>query len=130
MSEGKGKRRWFQLRLATCIMLMVVAGGLVWANVRDRYEGDPRIRGLHERPDVYAQLAMRGWPFVAAMNIEYYSLKSENSVVHLSGLSSIQLYETKIIINLFTALLILISSAFACEFLIRCRERKHQDPQP
>src|SRR5208283_2223542 len=32
------KRRFFQIHLSTCIVLLFVAGGLVWANVWGGYE--------------------------------------------------------------------------------------------
>lgn len=43
------KRAWFQLHLSTCIVLMVAAGALMWANVTHTtygYDGVTRSRGF------------------------------------------------------------------------------------
>ncbi|HYG78437.1 MAG TPA: hypothetical protein VEK08_25775 [Planctomycetota bacterium] len=46
------KPRWFQLHLSTCVVLMFVAGGLLWANLVERKQIDSDNR-------VWAHL---GWP--------------------------------------------------------------------
>ena len=47
------RRRWFQVHLSTCVVLMFVAGGVIWANVRVQktIEPDAVVREL-------------GWPLV------------------------------------------------------------------
>jgi len=62
------RKRWFQLSLITCIVLMFVAGGLVWLNVRKVETGEC------EKPENYWPSSIsitspahldthgRGWP--------------------------------------------------------------------
>ncbi|HLX63868.1 MAG TPA: hypothetical protein VKX17_21530 [Planctomycetota bacterium] len=50
------RRKWLQVHLSTAIVLMFVAGGIIWANVRERWSVD-----IFEFA-VYREL---GWPFVA-----------------------------------------------------------------
>src|SRR6185436_7080909 len=46
MSEP-GRRRWFQLHLSTCILLMMVAGGLLYTNMHaSNFAGVPGELGL------------------------------------------------------------------------------------
>jgi hypothetical protein len=61
-SERPGKRRGFQFHLSTAIVLMFVAGGLVWANVRSRELGTVVVSmgSQHVRTTLYG----RGWPWV------------------------------------------------------------------
>ncbi|HYG74258.1 MAG TPA: hypothetical protein VEK08_04560 [Planctomycetota bacterium] len=49
------KRRWFQLHLSTCVVLMFVAGGLIWANAQVRTQA---IR----TGELTAIRHERGWP--------------------------------------------------------------------
>lgn len=39
-TELPKKRPWFRLHLSTCVMLMVVAGALVWANTKLRIDAE------------------------------------------------------------------------------------------
>lgn len=52
-------RRWFQIHLSTCIVLMLVAGGLMWANIRPEpvLEVDGRVLA-----------SQHGWPFPCAIS--------------------------------------------------------------
>lgn len=59
----KKKRPWFQLHLSTCIVLMVVAGVLLWLNLRP-----PRIIRIILSNDKeiaikYIAFEYSGWPF-------------------------------------------------------------------
>ena len=45
MSNAPKKRPWFQLHLSTCVVLMFVAGGLMWANWINRGEFDSAMQG-------------------------------------------------------------------------------------
>ena len=59
------RRRWFQLSLTTCIVMMVVAGGLVWANIR--------------RDEVRSGLIKAGWPFLYFVGSKYIAFDSRSS---------------------------------------------------
>lgn len=73
MDEKPKKRRWFQLHLSTCIVLMFVAGGLIWINVKEsvkRKESqftDSFVSVEEVRPQIGPQpgeinYVARGWP--------------------------------------------------------------------
>jgi hypothetical protein len=59
MPEPK-RRRWLQLHLSTCIVLMFVAGGLLWANTRPASIAPDICMG----PGPFPQCAY-GWPVTA-----------------------------------------------------------------
>jgi len=47
------RRRWFQVHLSTCVVLMFVAGGVIWANVREQ-----------QTIEAKTEIRERGWPLV------------------------------------------------------------------
>jgi len=52
------KRRWFQIHLSTAVVLMFVAGGLLWANMMPRWRYmDQGFSEPYFFNDGY------GWPF-------------------------------------------------------------------
>ncbi|MCY3020742.1 MAG: hypothetical protein NTW87_17125 [Planctomycetota bacterium] len=61
------KRPWFQFHLSTAIILMFVAGGLLWANVRlhtqrvDLFFGESRVVSRFEARE-WGNRTVRGWP--------------------------------------------------------------------
>jgi hypothetical protein len=116
MTERDSRRRWFQLHLSTCVVLMFVAGSLVWANVR-----------TYDAPGTAALTYARGWPCI----VQYWIIARQGD----DDLTS--LYDTArgrhcIVVpsrfdswggaaNAAVALAILITVAFVLEFLIRLR---------
>lgn len=67
MSDVPAKKRaWFQLHLSTCVVLMFVAGALVWANVRKGWAIDNElltpVTGLDTPTPETAYFEVRGWP--------------------------------------------------------------------
>ena len=75
MTDNNPKRRaWFQLHLSTCVVLMIVAGALVWVNVVARYGQFP-IDRPYSGAEIYL---VYGWPVVAAATFEYVRLGGVN----------------------------------------------------
>jgi len=114
------KRRWFQVHLSTAIALMLVSAVLVWANMRVQdvpYEN---------HADLFR--ANYGWPLTAVYReAEKWPI---GSLLYPIGESYYVIdWEKGVPLNCSSALAILAATAFACEWLIRRRERKYQEPQ-
>jgi hypothetical protein len=110
MAETK-RRHWLQLHLATCIVLMFMAGGLVWANVTVRTWGDRE--GC-------------GWPKTCWQRVReerlgmvFMSYSGPSEVPDTSRWDKLDLAT-----NIGTGLGILAGTVVACEWLIRRRERR------
>ena len=95
------KRPLFQIHLSTCIVLMFVAGALIWANVRDYSFTPASMAGEHHAPKVG-----HGWP----VNIE------DNVILNFRS--------QYILMNITSAGLIVLSVGIACEWLIRRQEHR------
>jgi hypothetical protein len=61
MSEKPKKRAWLQFHLSTGLLLMFVAAGLLWLNMKRTFEEDPA------QPPYFAHFGAvhRGWPLRA-----------------------------------------------------------------
>jgi len=100
-AEPTKRRRWFQLSLTTCIVMMAVAGGLVWANMK-------------------SSLSI-GWPSICYRNLLFNPVGGPHlNTYHFW-------YTDRLILDVVAALALLAVTAFACEFFIRRRERKQQE---
>jgi len=105
------KRRLWQLHLSTAVMLMFVAGGLLWMNMRHY--------------DVPFQ--NNGWP--CAMYFKYIALDSEEATIQV-GAQMLGKWPTwygpwhirGAVINISVALAALVFVAMSFEYLIRRRE--------
>jgi hypothetical protein len=127
-----------QLHLSTCIVLMFVAGGVIWANIA------PHLREQNGN----SSISQFGWPFVISNRLEYdfddyghrvsnsdgiiYKMKDGREFYLRSPVSSewlpggtVRAYSEvdrkNVALNIITAILILAAVAFACEWLIRRR---------
>jgi hypothetical protein len=89
-----------QLHLSTCIVLMFVAGGLVWANALKVYD----LKTL----DISS--FTQGWP------LPYFKIDYPAEDYY---------YPQNLAVNLATALAILAAVAFVCEWSIRRRKLDH-----
>ena len=113
------KRRWFQIHLSTAVVLMFVAGGLMWANVAEKIECKT---GHSWMPDEGITSQMNpiqydehkwGWPSIIC-------LRRSGAFV-----SALRHYGTRpVIIDVLVAFAILAAVAFVCEWLIRRREAR------
>jgi hypothetical protein len=64
MSEQPKKRPWLQFHLSTAVVLMFVAAGLLWANMRG--EEKETVEGYRVGSTDYIEFVyyeVRGWPF-------------------------------------------------------------------
>ncbi len=139
-------RNRFQLHLSTAMVLMVLAGGLVWLNLRSRPLFSPkeirkarwvRDTGEEVSPKEAERLLhfqMRGWPWHfhmqhrdAEMPFSLGELsKNDEKLIHLgkSGLALDRLF-----LNGLVSVAILLAAALTCEARIRNRERTQQETQ-
>ena len=106
--SDKPRRAWFQIHLSTAIVLMFVAGGLLWANVV--YRVDPSFAFAHDGARI--ELHVQGWP----LHFDEYTIPSFRK----DTVYPILPYP----INMLTALAIFGSTALVCEFIIRRREAR------
>lgn len=118
MSEIR-KRRWFQLRLSTCVVLMIVAGFLLTANFIDTHVDDNACEGCY--------FLVYGWPF-EYLNERSHSLRfiAEKSLVgnHLEAAPEPYSWDYwKLSYSVLSCLGILALSTFAVEYAARQGER-------
>lgn len=105
-------RKRFQLHLSTAIVLMFVAGGLIWANTQTR------IIKFIFRNGTFEFLAY-GWPCIAAGK---YSNKDTGILRGIKfGDEDGKLSHLNLFIDIGAALLILLTTWLVCEWLIRHR---------
>jgi len=125
-------RSWFQVHLSTCVVLMFVAGGLMWANVHRPPQPFPPIdESAHEmacyNAEVYCYQDARGWPWPFCEPGRTYS--PPGSSVFTSGTNRIVVVHEDIwhfgalAIDIAIALAILFAVAFVLEWRIRRRSR-------
>lgn len=122
------KRAWFQLHLSTCIVLMLAAGALVWANITHvsyEYDGLSKTHGMR----------LKGWPLGMLVDQEVRFTSNDgnrpidNRVMKPLGppeagsLPDGSFLVRPALLNLFVAIALLLCAAFACEWLIRRRGR-------
>ena len=122
MRMAEQRRRWFQLSLTTCIVLMVVAGVLMYLNLCwhapiELPDPNSELSKVGER---LITVRAAGWPLACY----WYCIPAATGEDHFP------IYELRRLAwNLTTLVAILFSISFGCEFLIRRSQRKHQDPQ-
>lgn len=105
-------RKRFQIHLSTAIVMMFVAGALIWANIEKQpvqvWQLNPIDGG--DFGDIYF-----GWPFTAAvsrLSDEYSPESQRNPVFFLTLFCAI---------DIVVAIGILFTTLFLCEWLIRRR---------
>jgi len=130
------RRKRFQIHLSTAIVMMIVAGVLIWANVAPRQFDDSRTFNNYERitagditgffyyPSVWTTEC--GWPTtMSTKHTVLHSVKTpefqEISVNSPRGILESREWHLGTIINTVVALFILFLIWFACEWLIRRR---------
>jgi len=116
-----GKRRaWFQIHLSTAIVMMFVAGGLMWMNMRlQRFEDLPFDANKQEYLKI-GWIEAYGWPKYAFIRCPLYG---GSAVYREMGVNESFLLSYAAI-NLATAITILLLTTFLCERQIRRREAR------
>lgn len=99
-----------QLHLSTCIVLMFVAGGLIWANVPQKRDVPLQVKTESELIAYFAQ----GWPY------SFRILEFVNPDV-TEGYYDTRLEYAPLARNICIALAILAATAILCEWLLRRR---------
>lgn len=104
------KRAWFQLHLSTCVVLMLAAGFLVWANVRERFNVDLNLE--------------RGWPLTCHRQImvHFYSGPEEN-LPDFDKWPFVQYLVGPLFMDFGVGITILAAIAAFCEWFIRRRRK-------
>jgi hypothetical protein len=124
------KRRWFQIRLSTAIVMMLVASLLLWINVRQRT--------IVKRQMFAPMILVNGWPVGGRIDREGHvfvyipesiiSARDAKSYKSYSG-STFELILVWIVPNALCGIAMTAAAGFGVERLIRRRERfsRHVD---
>ncbi len=105
-------RKRFQIHLSTAIVMMFVAGALIWANSIDR-RTDLLLEGT-----VHWPCAGKGWPFIAYINVACEVKVA--AVPNDQGEGPI-IYYSSAITDLAISMGLILMTWFLCEWLIRRR---------
>lgn len=114
-----GKRAWFQIHLSTAMVMMIIAGGLLWLNIHPRY-GQPNMApdsvqywGTNHPGNYDAY----GWPMgiVEWVNAETGERSIVNFRYPMFGVLPIA-------VDFFLAILILFAVSRCVEYIVRRRE--------
>jgi hypothetical protein len=116
------KRPWFQFHLSTAIVLVFVAGGLIWANMRPVNIRDPDLRNAR----YLTPLDAYGFPLTAVEIHGYRALvnKRTGEACTPPGPSERRWSTWGVAVDAATAATTLAAAALLCEFLIRRRKHK------
>ncbi|MEI6231403.1 MAG: hypothetical protein WCT04_00005, partial [Planctomycetota bacterium] len=78
-------RKRFQFHLSTAIVLMFVAGGLIWANTRDRYDTVRYSYPFMNSNDTIRQKdGDYGWPIPALFFVKEWRIHESHLTTHPS----------------------------------------------
>ena len=117
----KPRRAWFQLHLSTAIVMMFVAGGLLWANlIVTRIEEPGKKDWYRNGPPKYGWLEYYGWPKPAFTR---FPIWVGSAVWRESGVNETFVWQYAAI-DVATAAAVLFATLFACEWLVRRREAR------
>ena len=112
--------RRFQIHLSTSVVLMFVAGGLIWANVKQETETFS-IQVMSPTAEWISNVRKYGWPRSA---VETFSTHPNYLSPFGSGLPHRSVRWDGIAIDVGIALAILAGVWFGCETVIRWRGKK------
>jgi hypothetical protein len=110
------KRRWFQIHLSTAIVMMFVAGGLLWINLKE-----PSDEPVFEK-DVNYVIHGRGWP-LPTCRIVVVAGESPRKAF-LSAQRHGNEHESILLIDAAIALTIVWMTGMGLESIIRRREAR------
>jgi hypothetical protein len=103
------RRKRFQIHLSTAIVMMFVAGGIIWANRIPRIEKvfNPFTGGM-----MSVEMWCYGWPIES-----YGEIVDSTTQLHLRTVGSLM----SVAFDLTVAICILLAVYIVCEWLIRLR---------
>jgi hypothetical protein len=113
--------RGWQLHLSTCVILMFVAGGLLWNNIRIRaIERDPMPEMFHE-----IESTGHGWPVVSCWvaHAVKYQFTPDFKRWYSHEVSRVWEYD-KTFLNVLASMFTLGACGWMCEVVIRRREAR------
>ena len=127
------KRRWFRIHLSTAVVLMLVATGLVWANVRSSPKSKAKF-AVQRFFQIIPEPRTRGWPWQYQTFYDDPDTQATFYDIVQEGQGLIQIEATAInlkllLLDILAVIAILAATAFASESLIRRRSRKQQEPR-
>jgi hypothetical protein len=133
--SDKPHRAWFQFHLSTAILLMFVAGVLLWANIRTNEHppapAEATYRIQNDFRDAWIQWATDsstyssyGWP--CAVYSDSLTIDEIEAAFAGTPLKS-RWHITSLAVNLGVGFTILLATVFPCEWLIR-RRRESRAP--
>jgi len=130
------KRRWLQFHLSTAIVLMFVAGGLLWANTKERVYCSQGVIWDHKNPRLggcwFEYVRGYGFPFAFVQ-----SLYSESGTYPGSGAFNLRPRASadrwdwlwgSLALNALVALAVLLATGVSCEWYIRRRAAQGRGP--
>ena len=137
MSEQPQKRPWFQYHLSTAIILMFVASGLLWLNMRLNFaifrELGPQLDGQGRKRIGLEVGASLGWPlkfcyygngmFVSEGHVREEAAEQCREQLY-DMMKNSDFSQEAMLNNIATALGILVVVASTCEYFIRRRDLK------
>jgi hypothetical protein len=145
MSETKPKRRFWRLHLSTAVLLMVVAGGLMWPNLKseemyvtqDRWIWTTHEQALYalaeaNQPVTFVRWTYYGWPRRFCYRTDHVVPKQSGwDTTETLGLSFLpEIYkdpddgELLLVVDVLVWLVLLVFFAIIPEWLIRRREAR------
>jgi len=112
------RRARFQIHVSTAIVMMFVAGGLIWANVRGTVSDFDDVIEIHTGETEHEIITEFGWPCNALTAISLTFSRGEKLV----GVAAQDNWTfTHAAADVFAALAILFAVWFICEWFIRRR---------
>jgi MFS family permease len=125
----KGNPRFWRIHLSTAVILMFVAGGLIWANVQLKTVVYSKANGKDK------SFYHRGWPLqfhVGSSVHPYMFINWENSdIIHLGAVEDVSALTVagswsikSMMANIVIAVLVLLVTFSLCEYFIRRREAR------
>jgi len=106
MPDAPKKRPLYQLHLSTCVVLMFVAGTMVWLNLVERRSSD-------------------NWPYDRYFGWPWTAVEIDFDAPYGSMTNMFWHNRWRIATNLSVCLPLLTAVAFVCEYCLRLRERRH-----
>jgi hypothetical protein len=123
----KPRRPWFQIHLSTAIVMMFVAGGLIWTNIYVRHSKWKNSFGIDI--DAYD----RGWPYTfhpayrSEFTRPFYEPAPGTGIVEVLCYKierQLDIEPMAIFFNTAIATSLLLAFCFGCEYFLRRREAR------